>query len=321
MKRLTSGNSMVDAVGRMQLTGNVIPQTWYKSILKETGKPDLLAIVLLAEIVYWYRPIEERDEATGQITGYRTRFYNDMLQRDYESFANQFGENKRNIRDAMARLEKLGVIRRDFRTILTSTGIRCSNVLFVEVIPDKLYEITYGKNEGAMTKKCNRGCEEEKPLLHKNVTSITQKRSVAIQKNVIGGTQKRKTNTEITKKNTTEIISSSISSSRKPETDDDDLKKQIGFDMAVKEYPNTAAVVYDGIVKGADIAVLDNKVFLNLCRNIETYAGDIGNIEAYIQACMRNMAAGQKLRQGKSFNNHMKQNYDMAELEKNLLEN
>lgn len=318
---ITSGNTIVDEIACMQFTGNIIPQRWYKNILKETGKPDLLAIVLLAEIVYWYRPIEERDEATGQLKGFRTRFHNDMLQRDYEAFANQFGENKRNIRDAMVRLEKLGVIRRDFRTIVTSTGIRCSNVLFIELIPQKLYEITHGRIEESMTQNCNRGYEEEPPLLLKNDTTTVKKGSAPIQKNVTGGTQKRKTNTENTKKNTTEIISSSISSSQK--SDDDDLKKQIDYDRALKEYPDTAAVVYDEILKCADRykTILDSNNFKNLCRNIEIYAGDIGNIEAYIQTCMRNMAAGQKLKQRKLFNCHMRQDYDMAELEKILSAN
>lgn len=325
MSTFTSGNSIVDAVACMQFTGNVIPQRWYKNILKDTGKPDLLAIVLLAEIVYWYRPIEERDEATGQLTGFRTRFHNDLLQRDYSAFAKQFGENKRNIRDAMARLEKLGVIRRDFRTIVTPTGMRCSNVLFIELIPKKLYEITNDRVPNLpMAQNCNRGYKEEQHILPKNGTPITQKGSAPIRKNVIGGTQKRKTNTEITTEITTEIISSSsISSSQDFGEDDDDLIKQIDYETAVKEYPDTAAVVYDEILKDVDRykEMLDGTSFKNLCRNIEMYAGDIGNLGAYIQTCLLNMAAGQKVKRRKSFNRHMKQDYDMAELEKSLLAN
>lgn len=44
MERLASGNSTVDAMGTLSLSGNIVPQIWYKTITKETGKPYLLAI-------------------------------------------------------------------------------------------------------------------------------------------------------------------------------------------------------------------------------------------------------------------------------------
>ena len=47
MKYLTSGNPIVDAMGEINITGNVTPQTWYKTILRENGKPYLLAIAIL----------------------------------------------------------------------------------------------------------------------------------------------------------------------------------------------------------------------------------------------------------------------------------
>ena len=43
--------------------------TWLKNILTEKGKPYLLAIMILADLVYWYRPSEIRDEGTGEVVG------------------------------------------------------------------------------------------------------------------------------------------------------------------------------------------------------------------------------------------------------------
>lgn len=37
------------------ITGNIIPTIWYRTVLKENGKPYLLAIAILSDIVYWYR--------------------------------------------------------------------------------------------------------------------------------------------------------------------------------------------------------------------------------------------------------------------------
>lgn len=81
MGSLASGNRTVDAIGTLHLSGNVVPQIWYKTITKETGKPYLLAITLLADIVYWYRPTEVRDERSGQIIGWRKKFKGDLLQK------------------------------------------------------------------------------------------------------------------------------------------------------------------------------------------------------------------------------------------------
>lgn len=138
----STGNKSVDAVGTMNLSGNVIPQSWYKTIVKETGKPYLAAIVILADIVYWYRPTEERDEATGQIVAMRRKFKADMLQRSYAQIAEQFGITKRDATNAIVALEKLGVIKRVFRKVEVG-GMTLSNVLFIDLNPDRLRELTY----------------------------------------------------------------------------------------------------------------------------------------------------------------------------------
>lgn len=53
-----TGSETVNRMCRLQFTGNVIPSTWYHTIKKETGKPNLNAIIILADIVYWYRPVK-----------------------------------------------------------------------------------------------------------------------------------------------------------------------------------------------------------------------------------------------------------------------
>ena len=50
-----------------QFTGNVIPAAWYRTIPEIMGKPNLTAIIILSDVVYWYRPVEIRDELTGQL--------------------------------------------------------------------------------------------------------------------------------------------------------------------------------------------------------------------------------------------------------------
>ncbi len=174
----------VMAIGRINFTGNVIPANWWRHVTLPSGKPDSTAIVLLSDIVYWYRPAEVRDEQTGAITGYRKRFHGDKLQRSYQAFADQFGFSKRETTDALKRLRDAGLITLDLRTIQTQTGMMLSNVLFVEPIAERVNEITTHA--------------EAEQVLRETVTPITLKRNTLLRPDVTPPTPKSETYTEIT---------------------------------------------------------------------------------------------------------------------------
>ena len=137
-----TGSPTVDRMCRLQFTGNVIPSSWYHTIKKETGKPNLNAIIILADIVYWYRPVEIRDEATGQLCGFKKKFQADILQRNYQQIAELFGISKRDATNAIVELEKLGVVRHVFRTV-SIKGQLYSNVMFLDLDVDELIQLTY----------------------------------------------------------------------------------------------------------------------------------------------------------------------------------
>ena len=110
---ITTGNNTCDAMAKLHLCGNIIPQIWHKTIVSEkTGKADLIAINILADIAYWYRPAEERDELTGETVGYHPKFAADILQRSYDDLAEHFGISKGQAKCAVIRLEQLGFVRR-----------------------------------------------------------------------------------------------------------------------------------------------------------------------------------------------------------------
>lgn len=182
-----SGNEIVDMVGRSSITGNIIPQIWYKTITHPSGKPYLEAIVILSDIVYWYRPTEVRDERTGEVIAYRKRFKADLLQRSYADLAQQFGISKREATNAVVALEKIGVVRRHLRTIDVN-GTKMANVLFLELVPKALLALT---------------CGEVTPITFKSDTSHVQKGDLS-RSEVTPLTFKSETNTENTTENTTE---------------------------------------------------------------------------------------------------------------------
>lgn len=147
MNFFTTGNETVDEIGEINFSGNITPQIWYKTVVTEKGKPHYLAISILSDIVYWYRPAEIRDENTGRVIGWKKRFRDDLLQRSYEQFAEMYGESKKTITRAILVLEDLGVVQRVFRTITLSGGMTLNNVLYIKLNVDRLTELTYPRKE------------------------------------------------------------------------------------------------------------------------------------------------------------------------------
>jgi uncharacterized phage protein (TIGR02220 family) len=178
---LKAGHPIVDTIAKIHLEGNVIPHNWFNNIKLESGKPDVISIILLSEIVYWYRPTIVKDELTGQIQEVKKRFKADLLQRSYDSFAEQFGFTKRQVKDAMKRLEDNGLIKRVFRNIETN-NMKLSNVLFIDLNVEEVARITFESDTYDV---------KTEGVLRLNVTPMTIK---------------RQTNTEITTKNTTDNI-------------------------------------------------------------------------------------------------------------------
>jgi DNA-binding Lrp family transcriptional regulator len=123
----------VAAMQSISISGNVIPVEWYKSITKENGKPDLVAIQILADIVYWYKPTVDLCR----------KFNSDMLQKSYGDYADMLGVSKYVVKQSILRLETLGVIERDLRNIKVS-GMCINNVLFLRLFPHKLNSLTGG---------------------------------------------------------------------------------------------------------------------------------------------------------------------------------
>ena len=134
---LTTGNPVVDAVGKMHFMGNVIPENWFKTVVSETGKVHLLAILVLSEIVYWYKPTEVRDEKTGDVRWKKKFEATDFLQKSYSALEGKFNASHKQIRDALITLERLGVVKRNLRNIETKLG-KCPNVLYLELNPEAL---------------------------------------------------------------------------------------------------------------------------------------------------------------------------------------
>ena len=137
-----TGNEIVDEVGQMSFTGNIIPPIWFKTIVKPNGKPNSRGIHFLSDIVYWYRPSQKRDEDTGQVTHFEKKFRGDLLQRSYNQLAEQFGCTKGEATSTINELIELGVIERIFKTE-TRNGICLNNVMYIKLNVSELRRRTF----------------------------------------------------------------------------------------------------------------------------------------------------------------------------------
>lgn len=137
-----SGNAIVDEISNMRI--NSIPEAWYRTV-RQGKQPNALAILVLWDLLYWYKWVEIRDEATGMVIGYKKKFKADLLQRSYDSIAAKFGITKTHATAIIKFLEDLGVLKRIFRTI-TVGDVKCSNVLFIELVPSVIKAISKESN-------------------------------------------------------------------------------------------------------------------------------------------------------------------------------
>lgn len=163
-------NPIVEQISSISFEGNVIPPSWYQHIRytnKRGSYTDHLAVSILADVVYWYRRVEVRDEATGQIVGWRKKFKNDLFQRSYESYANLFGATLPQTKSSFGLLDSLGLLKLVFRHIKKENGTPASNVMHIEPIADAIAGITYRINPEVLQKKTKKKYsrrQKEQPL-------------------------------------------------------------------------------------------------------------------------------------------------------------
>ncbi|PGT36460.1 DNA replication protein DnaD [Bacillus anthracis] len=203
-------NNNVMEIARINLRGNTMDQGWFKHLTLDNGKPYMVAISVLSEVFYWYKPTELRDEETNEIR-YKQKFKADKLQKSYIQLAETFGFTKRQVKDACDYLKSKGLIVIEFRTIIVN-GIRCNNVMFIEPVPQEIMKISILYQYPITL--------ERKRVPRSNVPPSHIKTEEA-------PTLERGTNTEITTKITTEITTHKKTSRHKFETCDANAAKYL----------------------------------------------------------------------------------------------
>ena len=191
---ILTGHPVVDAVAHIKFEGDITPKSWYKHICYQTKsgekKADRLAIDILADIVYWYRPYLERDELTGEEVGWKKKFKEDVLRRNPDAFAESLNASPRCVRESMHLLSKMGLIKIILQPVQTGYGV-LPNVMHIDICPEALAAITYRTNNSQNAQTL------EKSLLTKWVTSNDQTSDKGLRNGEQGATKCVTSNNEI----------------------------------------------------------------------------------------------------------------------------
>ena len=252
-----SGNATVDKLYGIEITGNVIPQNWFQTIVNDKGRPMANAIMILGEILYWYRPTEERDERDLKVSRIRKKFSGDTLQMNYRQLEQKFSLTRNQVKAAILVLEKLGVIRRSFRNLVIR-GTKVNNVMYIHLDPDRLIELTFPeKIDASYSGEVTTSVKKTTEVCTSIHTGMAENDMKSLQKNDTGEVEKHRTNTKITTKNTNEITDKEYLSIYQDA--EDSFKAQIEYDILKLDHPQEMDVIDEMIGIAADIIVSPKK--------------------------------------------------------------
>ena len=146
MIQVLTGHQSVDAIAAISFEGDITPRSWYQHICYQTlqgqSKCDRLAVDILADIIYWYRPYQAREELTGEVLGWRKKFLGDILRRSPEAFAESLNTTVRCVRESIRVLEELGLVKVVLKPVYTQYGV-IPNVMHIDICPEAIALITY----------------------------------------------------------------------------------------------------------------------------------------------------------------------------------
>lgn len=118
---------------------------WASNIYKLNGKNkyNLLAAIVLSQIIESYQAYPIHDEFTLNVIEYKKRFSHDKLLIDFDVLQKLLGHSKQSLLKAINILENLNLITVETRNLKLNNKRLQKNCLFVEPIPENVRKITF----------------------------------------------------------------------------------------------------------------------------------------------------------------------------------
>lgn len=136
---------IVQEAGEIKLHGTIIDDGWFQHLRFDNGEPNMIAILILSEVFYWYRPTVIKDEASGNVVEIKKKYHTDKLQKDYKSLGEKFGVSKRTAQNACYFLrdrELITIEHRTVRAIVKGKKTNLPNITFLEPVLKNIRKIS-----------------------------------------------------------------------------------------------------------------------------------------------------------------------------------
>jgi hypothetical protein len=103
-----------------------IPNSWYRQIVWDNDKPDNIAMTILAEVMLLHELYGKLEFHLG-----------------YKYFQDKFNYSRNQIRDALVRLEKANLLKRDYRTVQVNDR-KFNNEMFLILNLEQIRKLQQG---------------------------------------------------------------------------------------------------------------------------------------------------------------------------------
>lgn len=125
---------------------NILPHFWFYKIVDKEGRPDLPAILILSEILGWFRSLSKAGSNTYYSTGKSLpELVDGKLAVSYDFLSDKLNFLKERIRKNLIHLEELDVLYREVKNIALENGKRI-NQLYISINPE-FYESCFRNPE------------------------------------------------------------------------------------------------------------------------------------------------------------------------------
>ena len=115
---------------------NILPHFWFYKIVDKEGRPDLPAILILSEILGWFRSLSKAGSNTYYSTGKSLpELVDGKLAVSYDFLSDKLNFLKERIRKNLIHLEELDVLYREVKNIALENGKRI-NQLYISINPE-----------------------------------------------------------------------------------------------------------------------------------------------------------------------------------------
>lgn len=166
-----TGIDSVDKLYGAPVSGNLVPPAWCHKIVGKNGKPNMNAVMILADIVYWYRPKVERIEGDQHDVQLKKKFKADLLQLSYRKIMNEFNLTRDQCKRALELLESMGLIKRHYKTVDLNDGSKLGNVMYIELFTDNVLKLSENESYDPYMVEPHRVCDKTDEVYGNNQTA------------------------------------------------------------------------------------------------------------------------------------------------------